>query len=56
METLLARTTSQTTECLVGMKTLSSPPALKPEFSSWSLVFIGQSLTILAEFVKYRKL
>jgi hypothetical protein len=37
------------------MKTLSSPPALKPEFSSWSLVFIGQALTILVEFVKYIK-
>lgn len=39
---LLARTSSQV-EFLPHMKTLSSAPGLKPEFSSWSLVMIGSS-------------
>jgi len=39
---LLARTSSQV-EFLPHMKTLSSTPGLKPEFSSWSLVMIGSS-------------
>merc|ERR1719318_178944 len=39
---LLARTSSQV-EFLTHMKTLSSPPGLKPEFPSWSLVMIGSS-------------
>merc|ERR1719334_2364743 len=39
---LLARTSSQV-EFLPHMKTLSSTPGLKPEFTSWSLVMIGSS-------------
>jgi len=39
---LLARTSSQI-EFLPHMKTLNSPPGLKPEFASWSLVMIGSS-------------
>lgn len=34
---------ASTTEYLPGMLTLSSPPALLPVYSSWSLVCLGAS-------------